>query len=260
VSLKALDWFTPFNTLLLAEHDLDVGSSGALLIPGTNLLIGGGKESKLFVLKRDQMGHFDAAAGNGQIVQHFYVEPPEDPTDPIGSAAEDDGSGHHIHGSPVAWQGPNGTTIYVWAEDAVVKAFQARGDGTYPATPLTLTGIPNAQLGTPASMGNSNGLGGAPGKAPGMPGGSLTVSANGGSACSAILWATHPLANANRGIAAGIVRAYDASDLSQELWNSQVNPARDSLPSYAKFCPPTVANGRVYVPTFSDRVMVYGLF
>ena len=260
VTLKALDWFTPFNTLQLAERDLDVGSSGALLVPGSNLLIGGGKESKLFVLKRDQMGHFDASAGNGQIVQHFYVEPPDDPTDPIGSAAQDDGTGHHIHGSPVTWQGPNGTTIYVWCEDAVVKAFQARGDGTYPATPLTLTGIPNAQLGTPASMGNSNGLGGAPGKSPGMPGGSLTVSANGGSACSAILWATHPLANANTGIAAGLVRAYDASDLSRELWNSQVNPSRDSLPSYAKFCPPTVANGRVYVPTFSDRVMVYGLF
>jgi hypothetical protein len=57
-----------------------------------------------------------------------------------------------------------------------------------------------------------------------------------------------------------MVRAYDASDLSRELWNSQVNVVRDALPSYAKFCPPTVANGKVYVPTFSDRVMVYGLF
>ena len=93
-----------------------------------------------------------------------------------------------------------------------------------------------------------------------MPGGSLTVNANGGEAGSAILWASHPLANANQGIAPGIVRAYDASDLSHELWNSQVNSDRDALPSYAKFCPPTVANGKVYVATFSDRVMVYGLF
>jgi alpha-glucosidase (family GH31 glycosyl hydrolase) len=258
--LSVQDWFTPFNTQQLAEHDLDVGSAGALLIPGTDLLIGGGKESKLFLTKRDHMGRFDAAAANGQIVQHFYVEPPDDPTDPIHSAAKDDGTGHHIHGSPVVWQSPNGTSLYVWPEEAVVKAFQARPDGTYATTPLNLTGIPNARLGTPASQGNATGLGGAPGKSPGMPGGALSISADGAAAGGAILWASHPLANANAGIAPGIVRAFDASDLSRELWNSQVNAPRDALPSYAKFCPPTVANGRVYVPTFSDRVMVYGLF
>jgi len=254
--LTVLDWFSPFNTQQLAEHDLDVGSSGALLIPGSNLLIGGGKESKLFLIKRDQMGRFDGKAGNSQIVQHFYVEPPDDPTDPIGSAAKDDGTGHHIHGSPVVWQ----DTIYVWAEEAVVKSFKASTDGTYPTTPLNLTGIPNARLGTPASQGSSTGLGGAPGKSPGMPGGALSISAAGATLSTAILWASHPLANANQGVVSGIVRAFDASDLRRELWNSQVNASRDAVPSYAKFCPPTVANGRVYVPTFSDRVMVYGLF
>jgi alpha-glucosidase (family GH31 glycosyl hydrolase) len=258
--LTVLDWFTPFNTKPLAEHDLDVGSAGALLIPGTDLLIGGGKESKFFLLKRDQMGHFDAAAGNGQIVQHFYVVPPDNPADPIGSAAKDDGTGHHIHGSPIFWEGPSGPTIYVWAEDAPVKAFAARADGTFPTTPLNITGIPNAQLGVTTSQGNQTGLGGAPGISPGMPGGSLSLSANASAAGSAILWACHPLANANQGVAPGIVRAFDASNLAVELWNTKVNAPRDDIPSYAKFCPPTVANGKVYVPTFSDRVMVYGLF
>jgi len=29
--------------------------------------------------------------------------------------------------------------------------------------------------------------------------------------------------------------------------------------SFAKFCCPTVANGKVYLATFSDQVRVYGL-
>jgi uncharacterized protein (TIGR03437 family) len=56
----------------------------------------------------------------------------------------------------------------------------------------------------------------------------------------------------------GVLRAFDAGDLSRELWNSGADPA-DALPSFAKFATPTVANGLVYVPTFSDQVVVYGL-
>ena len=51
----------------------------------------------------------------------------------------------------------------------------------------------------------------------------------------------------------------DATDLSTELWNSNVNASRDSLGSFAKFAIPTVANGKVYVPTFSNQLVVYGL-
>jgi hypothetical protein len=36
-------------------------------------------------------------------------------------------------------------------------------------------------------------------------------------------------------------------------------PARDGAGLYAKFAPPTIANGRVYLPTFSNKVIVYGL-
>ncbi len=57
----------------------------------------------------------------------------------------------------------------------------------------------------------------------------------------------------------GIVRAYDASDLSRELWNSKQKPARDDIGNFAKFCPPTVANGKVYMASFSDYLAVYGL-
>ena len=54
------------------------------------------------------------------------------------------------------------------------------------------------------------------------------------------------------------LHAWNASDLTQELWNSDMNPG-DVLGSFAKFAAPLVANGRVYMPTFSNQVVVYGL-
>jgi outer membrane protein assembly factor BamB len=56
----------------------------------------------------------------------------------------------------------------------------------------------------------------------------------------------------------GILRAYDAENLNL-LWTSDLNHARDGFQLLAKFNPPTVANGRVYMATFSNEVEVYGL-
>jgi hypothetical protein len=56
----------------------------------------------------------------------------------------------------------------------------------------------------------------------------------------------------------GVLRVFAASDVSHEIWNSEKNPGRDSYGNFAKFNPPTVVNGRVYVPTFSKQYCVYG--
>ncbi|MEO8370170.1 MAG: hypothetical protein ABI806_13295 [Candidatus Solibacter sp.] len=86
----------------------------------------------------------------------------------------------------------------------------------------------------------------------------MTLSANGGLDGSGILWqSTGNFSDPN---APGVLNAYDASDLSRELWSSEFNPARDRLPPVAKFVPPTVANGKVYVASSSKVVTVYGLF
>ena len=57
----------------------------------------------------------------------------------------------------------------------------------------------------------------------------------------------------------GILRAFDANDVTQELWNNRQNFSRDGAGYYAKFSAPTIANGHVYLPTFSNQVVVYGL-
>ena len=47
--------------------------------------------------------------------------------------------------------------------------------------------------------------------------------------------------------------------LTTELWDSQQNSARDAMGNWAKFAPPTVVNGKVYLATFSNQLLVYGL-
>jgi len=55
-----------------------------------------------------------------------------------------------------------------------------------------------------------------------------------------------------------ILFAYDAANVSRELYNSTQNPTRDRAGNALRFTIPTVANGRVYVPT-KRRIDVYGL-
>ena len=58
---------------------------------------------------------------------------------------------------------------------------------------------------------------------------------------------------------AATLHAYDANNLASELRNSGQNALRDALGTFASFAPPVAVNGKVYVPTFSNELVVYGL-
>src|SRR5882762_135084 len=172
------DWFSPSNTIALADSDLDLGSSGVLLIPDTNLLVGGGKEGKFYLLDRDHLGHF-TADNDSQIVQSFYVA-----------------EYCHIHGGAVYWHGPKGRWVYVWPENTYLKAYQLV-DGQFQTTPV--------------SQSTTTDPTGEPGGSLGMPGGFLSISANGNTPGTGIVWASHPYReSALNAVVDGIVRAYDA--------------------------------------------------
>ena len=82
------------------------------------------------------------------------------------------------------------------------------------------------------------------------PGCVPSLSSNGNT--NGILWAVQPGNPA-------VLRAYDATNLGTELYNSAQTVARDSTGSANnKFTPPTIINGKVYVPT-SNSLVVYGL-
>jgi uncharacterized protein (TIGR03437 family) len=79
------------------------------------------------------------------------------------------------------------------------------------------------------------------------PGCVPTISANG--SANGIVWILE---------SAGLLHAYDASNLATELYNSNQNKSRDSLGATVKFTVPTVVNGKVYAGTQSS-LAVYGL-
>ena len=83
----------------------------------------------------------------------------------------------------------------------------------------------------------------------GYPGATPSVSANGTN--NGIVWAAENTDPA-------VLHAYDANDLSRELYNSSQAGSRDLPGPGNKFITPTIANGKVYLGT-TDGVAVFGL-
>jgi hypothetical protein len=73
-TLSVADFFTPFNVANLTFFDRDLGSATPTLLPPLsssplpNIMIGAGKEGTIYVVNRDNMGHFNSAC-DCQIVQ-----------------------------------------------------------------------------------------------------------------------------------------------------------------------------------------------
>lgn len=84
-----------------------------------------------------------------------------------------------------------------------------------------------------------------------FPGATVSISANG--ATNGIAWATR---NTNSG--PGILVAWNATNVSTELYNSTQSGTRDQLPNPVKFTAPTIANGKVYVGS-QYALSVFGL-
>ncbi|MEJ1964818.1 MAG: choice-of-anchor D domain-containing protein [Gammaproteobacteria bacterium] len=218
--LRLIDWFTPGNwsALDLADHDLS--GSGPLLLPGTNLLAGGGKAGVLYVLDTDKLGGFDAS--DSQIVQKEQIS--------VGA----------IRGGPVYWQrsaANGGPLLYNWGQKDGVKAYAFNG------TALAVN---------PSTQRSGNQI---------FPGAILALSANGEQHGSGVLWATIAASGdaAENPPVPGELHAFDAEDVSHELWSSAINATRDGYGNLAKYVPPLIANGRVYMATWSNQVAVYGL-
>jgi hypothetical protein len=72
--LNVADYFTPSDWMTLNDNDTDMGASGPVLIPGTNLVYAIGKEGMLFLLDQANLGH--EIATNSQVVQSFQAGNP----------------------------------------------------------------------------------------------------------------------------------------------------------------------------------------
>src|ERR1700728_1914305 len=219
-TLSIADYFTPDNYAYLQANDLDFGSSGPLLIPGTNLLITAGKTSNFYVVQSSNLGH--EVTGDTQTVQNFAL-------------------GGSIKSGPAFWNRTTGAgaTLYVWpAGSSPLQAFQVSGS-SFNTTPLS-----ESTFLTPSGYTDA----------------ALSVSANGSTAGTGIVWASLALsADDTPGTSQGVLRAFDANNVATELWDSEMDDARDDAGTSGKFGPPIVANGKVYLNTFSNTLNVYGL-
>jgi len=192
------------------------------LIPNSSYFLTGGKDGNLYLVNKDNMGGWVSSSNQVQQVVPL-------------------GSGSNMHCQAAYYKGSTREFIYVWSENDVLRAIPFdRGSNL-----LDRTGeIDYAGLGGPT----------------GQSGAVLSVSSNGSTDGTGILWASYAKSgDAESFVSPGILRAFDASDVTKELWNNQQNAARDGAGMYAKFSPPTIANGHVYLPTFSNKVVVYGL-
>jgi hypothetical protein len=147
--------------------------------------------------------------------------------------------GGSMHCSFSYYKGSASEFVYVWSENQQLAAVPFNS-----STGLLGAPVRNTQMQGPV----------------GDHGAFLSVSSSGNNDVSGILWVSHAIAPCDAGgsLCPGILRAVNASDITKELWNSTL-VGSDAVGNYAKFSCPTVANGKVYLATFSNKIMVYGL-
>jgi hypothetical protein len=144
-----LDWFTPFNQADLSSRDVDLGSTGAMLLPDQSgshphEVLGGGKGGVWYLLDRDNMGHFNPV-DNSQIVQSVTVN--------LTSGAVLSG----MFDSPAYWNG----NLYVSANGDTLKAFSI-SSGLLSFSPTTTSNVGNFSFPAPSPVvsasGSTNGI------------------------------------------------------------------------------------------------------
>lgn len=220
-ALQVASYFTPYDYQYLNDNDLDYGSMGGLLIPNSSYYLTGAKDGKLYLLNKDAMGGYSPSADQVQQVVQLRIDA-------------------NMHCQTAYYQGSGREFIYVWSENDQLRAIPFNRAGN-------LLDVQNQAV--------SAGLG-----PTGQSGAVLSVSSNGSKDGTGILWASYAFSgDAEHTVSPGILQALDANDITKELWDNRQNISRDGAGNYAKFSAPTIANGHVYLPTFSNHVVVYGL-
>jgi hypothetical protein len=225
------DWFTPSNYQALNQVDYDLSSTGPTLIPGSNLMFGGSKSGTIYLLSTSNLGGL--SSGDAGLVQSFVAT--TGCVIPLANQGCAQIMGHAF------WSTAAVPTLYVWGVHDVLRAYQF-GNGVFNTVP--------AGVGTQQAY---------------YPGGVISLSSYQGTAGTGVVWAiTEDAPDNNFYFGPGFtgtatLHAFDANNIATELWNSNQSPLRDEPGIFASFAPPVAVNGKVYVPTFSGQLVVYGL-
>jgi Immunoglobulin domain/PQQ-like domain len=217
-ALAVADFFATYDTVQNSNQDLDLGSGGALVLPDVEDASGTTWHLAVGAGKHDaSLGEPVIFLVNRDSMGKFNASNDSAVYQELTSALE---GGTGVFAMPAYFN----NTVYYGAVDDNLKAFS----------------LVNAKLVSPAGSESAISFG--------YPGTTPSVSANGSS--NGIIWAVE-----NNSV--GVLHAYDATNLSNELYNSNQAGTRDNFQDN-KFITPMIANGKVYVGT-PTSVAVFGL-
>ena len=230
--LSVADYFTPSNAFHLNRLDLDLGSGGVLLLPnnltdaaGNPMLIFGGKESRIYLIDRNNLGKFQPgypttdATPDPRLYDHV-----------LGEYASDgiDGTAQGVYSTPAYFNGQ----FYVGIARSAALTFSvstfASGSNP-PGTAYTPTPLQQ----TPVFS---------------YPDPTFSISANGNT--DGIVWGMN-VGNSD-------LLAFAATNITTPIYDSNT-VASDEYTGSVKFGVVTVANGAAYLADTAGTIVGYGL-
>jgi hypothetical protein len=221
--LRVTARFTPDNAVMLNGRDKDF-STAAVPLGDTGQVVVGNKFSEVYLLSQTDL----------KVLQRVEIPP----VPPLMGTNEIHSFGY--------WNGSAGPTVYVWPDKSPLQAYKVEQG--------KLTEGPKNSIISMAGAG-------------GHPGGLFVISSDGNKAGTGILWAVVPVSgDAWHDSAVAKFYAFDATDVSKPpLWSSpdsaEGEKSAEFVASLAKWAPPVVANGKIYLATggMGGKLMVFGL-
>jgi hypothetical protein len=216
--LSVADYFSPCDQQTLSATSQEIGSSAPVLLPDS---AGSSSQPHLMI----------GGGKNGSLYVlnrdnlGAYSYPCPDSPNRVQVVPGDSS----IFSTPLFWN----NFIYIAAGNGKLKALPMNG------------GVLNS---VPVASQSSEILG--------PQGATPVVSSN--QANNAIIWLTDSSGAHVAPNAPAVLRAFDANDLSNEIYNSGMLASRDAAGLAVRFTVPTVANGKVYMGT-QGELDVYGL-
>ena len=221
-SLAAVDYFTPYNEAAYNTGDLDVGSGGVLLLPDQP---GSHPHQLLLGAKGRWMYEVDRDQMTLNNLHFCFNNCMIDPQ--IISEFQPNGDSFS---TPAYWN----ESIYYCGSNGQLSV--------YPISGGVVSSVASSFV--PFFIR--------------FPGATPSISSNGNT--NGIVWAVDSSNYGSDGppSAPAILHAFDATNVSHELYNTTQAQNRDVMGQAVKFVVPTIANGKVYVGTQTE-LDVYGL-
>ncbi|MDY0744151.1 ThuA domain-containing protein [Paucibacter sp. R3-3] len=243
--LNLLGTYTPFNHCVTAKNDIDLGSGGVALLPGSSLLTVGGKQGNVYLLDREHLpGRLDRRpACSGDAASDASLHDGRGPLNVFGPYSEVDAALDlaRARSVPATFRAPDGSLQIV--ASGTSKAAAGSSDSVAPS--LVRLSVVAKQL-KPAARAMDLVF-----QNPGSP---IVSSRPDGS--EAIAWVldenarrSAPLNGPNA--PAPVLHAVDAMTM-KPLWHS----APGELAASGKYNEPIVVRGQVIVGT--DRIQAFG--